>query len=42
MMNKGRWTILDGLHRLLKAKILGLEKVNVRKIPVSEISNIRC
>jgi hypothetical protein len=40
MMNKSRWTILDGMHRLLKAKILGLEKVTVRKIPISEIPNI--
>lgn len=40
MENKGRWTILDGLHRLMKAVILGQEKVRVRKIPRSEIKNI--
>lgn len=40
MENKGRLLILDGLHRLVKAKILGYKKVNVRKIPRSEISNI--
>ena len=40
MMNKGRWLILDGLHRLMKAKILGMKSVRVRKIPRSEISNI--
>lgn len=41
MGNKGRWTILDGLHRLMKAIILGQEKVNVRIIPRSEIPNIK-
>ncbi len=40
MWNKGRWLILDGLHRLMKAKILGQKKVRVRKIPRSEIPNI--
>jgi len=40
MWNKGRWLILDGLHRLMKAKILSLRKVNVRKIPRSEVPNI--
>ena len=40
MENKGKWLILDGLHRLAKAKILGHTKVKVRKIPCSEIPNI--
>ena len=40
MWNKGRWLILDGLHRLMKAKILGLRKIKVRKIPRSEVPNI--
>ncbi len=40
MKNKGKWLILDGLHRLLKAKILNYKKVKVRKIPISEIPNI--
>jgi hypothetical protein len=40
MENKGRWLILDGLHRLVKAKIIGHDKVNVRKIPRSDISKI--
>lgn len=40
MRNKGRWLILDGLHRLMKSKILGLKKVKVRKIPRSEIPKI--
>lgn len=40
MENKGRWLILDGLHRLMKAKILGMKTVKVRKIPRSEIPNI--
>lgn len=40
MENKGRLLILDGLHRLVKAKILGNSKVQVRKIPRSKIPNI--
>ncbi len=40
MENKGRWLILDGLHRLVKAKILGETKVAVRKIPRDKIPNI--
>lgn len=40
MENKGRYVILDGLHRLVKCKILGIEKVTVRIIPRSEIKNI--
>ncbi len=34
---KERWLILDGLHRLMKQSIEGMEQVNVRKIPVSAI-----
>jgi len=41
MENKGRWLILDGLHRLVKAKILGIDIVNVRKIPRTEIQKIQ-
>lgn len=41
MFWKGRWLMLDGLHRLLKAHILGLKTVKVRKIPVSLISQIK-
>ncbi len=33
MENKGHWLILDGLHRLVKAKILGKDEVMVRKVP---------
>ena len=40
MRNKGRWLILDGLHRLAKAKIRGMTEVNVRKIPRSMIARI--
>lgn len=40
MENKGRLVILDGLHRLVKYKILGMDKVKVRIIPRSEIPNI--
>ncbi|MBS3117789.1 ParB-like nuclease domain-containing protein [Candidatus Woesearchaeota archaeon] len=40
MKNNGRWLILDGLHRLVKSKILGYSKVKVRKIPRSEVPNI--
>lgn len=40
MFWKGRWLLLDGLHRLVKAKQLSLEKVKVRKIPQKFISQI--
>ena len=40
MENKGRWLILDGLHRLMKSSILGVERINVRKIPRDKISEI--
>lgn len=40
MENRGRYVILDGLHRLVKCKILGYKKVNVRIIPRIEIPNI--
>ncbi len=41
MFNKRRWLILDGLHRLVKAKIKGKKKVRVRKIPLFMIPLIR-
>ncbi len=41
MENKGRWLILDGLHRLVKMKILGQNKIQVRKIPRLMIPAIR-
>lgn len=40
MENKGRWLILDGLHRLMKASILGMSRVNVRKVPRERIPDI--
>ena len=40
MQNKGRWLLLDGLHRLVKAKILDIKKIRVRKIPRSKIPKI--
>ena len=40
MENKGRWVILDGLHRLMQAEILNIPKVRVRKIPRSRIPEI--
>jgi len=40
MENKGRYVILDGLHRLVKCKLLGMKEVTVRIIPRSEISNL--
>ncbi|MCL5099979.1 MAG: ParB/RepB/Spo0J family partition protein [Candidatus Marsarchaeota archaeon] len=41
MQNKGRWLILDGLHRLAKAKLLGMDTVKVRRIPRSKIPKIQ-
>ena len=41
MENKGRWLILDGLHRLVKAYMQGQKTVKVRKIPRSRIPEIQ-
>ena len=41
MANKGRWLILDGLHRLMKAHALGMGRVRVRKIPREFIPRIQ-
>ncbi len=40
MENKGRWLILDGLHRLMKTSILGTKTVRVRKISRDYIPDI--
>ncbi len=37
MFWKNRWLLLDGLHRLVKAKQLGMKKVRVRKVPKESI-----
>lgn len=37
MLWRGRWLILDGLHRLVKLSIQGAANVKVRKIPKSAI-----
>ncbi len=38
---KGRWLLLDGLHRLTKAKMTGQKKVKVRKVPQKAIPKIK-
>jgi len=40
MENKGRWLILDGLHRLMKAYILKMRTAHVRIIPREKIPQI--
>lgn len=40
MKNKGRWLILDGLHRLMQASTKGLKEVNVRIVPREKIPEI--
>ena len=40
MENKGRWLILDGLHRLMKLSIIKMDKIRVRKIPREKIPEI--
>jgi hypothetical protein len=37
MFWRGRWLILDGLHRLVKLSIQGAKTVKVRKIPKSAV-----
>lgn len=34
---RGRWVILDGLHRLMKQSLAGADTVRVRKIPTEAI-----
>lgn len=41
MFWRGRWLILDGLHRLAKLSIQGTKTVKVRKIPTSAIPLIK-
>lgn len=38
--NKGKWLVLDGIHRLAKAYKHGQEKVKVRIIPRERLSEI--
>ena len=40
MQNKGRWLILDGLHRLMKLYMQGATTVRVRIIPRTRIPEI--
>lgn len=40
MENKGRWLILDGLHRLVKLHLAGDSIIKVRIIPRSRIPEI--
>ena len=40
MENKGRWLILDGLHRLMKLYTRGEKTIKVRKIPREKIPEI--
>lgn len=40
MENKGRWLILDGLHRLMKLYISGEKVIKVRKISREKIPEI--
>lgn len=35
-----RWFILDGVHRLLKARMLGAPAVRVRKVPADELERL--
>src|SRR4030042_6684328 len=41
MFWKGRWLMLDGLHRLVKQKQLGVKKVKVRKVPQKYVPLIK-
>lgn len=37
---RGRWVILDGVHRFIKSYIQGVEKVSVRVFPKERLSEI--
>ncbi|MET0779433.1 MAG: hypothetical protein ABWY71_01225 [Candidatus Saccharimonadales bacterium] len=41
MFYKGRWVILDGLHRLMRSVSDGVQTVRVRKIPAAAIPLIQ-
>lgn len=41
MFWRGRWLLLDGLHRLTKAKMQGIKKVKVRKVSKKAIPEIK-
>lgn len=41
MFWRGRWVILDGLHRLMRLSMDGFEVIKVRKIPVTAIPDIQ-
>lgn len=38
--NHGKWLVLDGLHRLVKAHQLGIEEVEVRVVPRDKLPDI--
>lgn len=40
-MMEGRLVLLDGLHRLLKARLLGITAVSVRVLPAERIDEVR-
>ena len=39
-LRSGRWLVLDGVHRLLKAVLLGAETVRVRRVPAELLAGI--
>ncbi|MCR4326474.1 MAG: hypothetical protein NUV52_02370 [Candidatus Roizmanbacteria bacterium] len=41
MFWRNRWLLLDGLHRLVKAKTLGMKTIKVRKISTELIPRIK-
>lgn len=34
---KGRWLVLDGVHRMVKAHEMGHEEILVRKVPLKQL-----
>jgi hypothetical protein len=38
----GRWTILDGVHRLLKADVLGQRHLGAHRVPPALLPSIAC
>lgn len=37
VLRRGRWFVLDGVHRLLKSVALGIETASVRKVPAEAL-----
>ncbi|MDO8507223.1 MAG: hypothetical protein Q7S53_01495 [bacterium] len=40
-LHRNKWIVLDGIHRLAKAKSLGYKKIMVRRVPKNLLEQIK-